>query len=157
MSNQENWKKHISAKLRPYLELVDRKYIGLTEEEKEYRKAILSEKQVNDNFILRKQKKKDFIKDHMQRGKEVMNHKRMTNGEKSKQLHILHKVLMKAGSTKIAMEYLLHSIQYEESYRGKQDPVIINRYHHYYNLLDNETYRRRANKENIKKMLSKNK
>ena len=155
MSNRENWKKHISANLRPHLELVDRKYIGLTEEEKEYRKSILNEKQVHDNYVLRKQKKKNLIQDLMQRGKYTINHKKMTNSEKSKQLSILHKGLLKAGSIKIAMEYLLHSIQYEESYRGKQDPVIINRYYNYYTLLNRENNQRQANKDNIKEMLRK--
>jgi hypothetical protein len=57
MSNLENWKKHISPNLRGHLDLVDRKYIGLTEEEKETRKHILSEKQTYENYVLRRKRR----------------------------------------------------------------------------------------------------
>ena len=68
------------------MDLVDRKYIGLTEEEKETRKQILSQKQIYDNYVLKKQKKKELIKDLIEQGKEVMNSKKMSNDEKSKKL-----------------------------------------------------------------------
>jgi len=155
MSNLENWKKHISPNLRGHLDLVDRKYIGLTEEEKETRKQILSQKQTYDNYVLRKQKKKDLIKDMMEQGKEIINSKKMSNDEKSKKLRTLHKSLLKAGSSKIAMEYLLFSIQYRETYLGKQDPTILNMYCQYYTLLDNINHQRKTNKENVKKMQQK--
>ena len=142
MSNLENWKKHISPNLRGHLDLVDRKFIGLTEGEKETRKNILLQKQIYDNFILSKQKKKDLIRDLMEQGKEIMNSKKMSNEEKSKKLRTLHKSLLKTGATKVAMEYLLHSIQYRETYLGKQDPVILNMYCQYYTLLDNINHQR---------------
>ena len=48
-SKNDNWKKHISHKLHPYLYLVDEKYTTLTEDDKLIRKSILAEKKDYDN------------------------------------------------------------------------------------------------------------
>jgi hypothetical protein len=50
---------------------------------------------------------------------------------------------------------LLFSIQYRETYLGKQDPTILNMYCQYYTLLDNINHQRKTNKENVKKMQQK--
>ena len=93
-SKKDNWKKHISHNLVPYLYLVDEKYIGLTEDDKQTRKNILNEKQVYENYLLHKQKKKDKIRDLMDRGDSFLKSKNMSSYTKAKELKNIYNSLV---------------------------------------------------------------
>ena len=77
-SKKDNWKKHISHKLQSHLYLVEQPYIGLTEDDRLIRKSILAEKQVYENYKLRKQKKKEIIRDLMDTGNSFLKNKNMS-------------------------------------------------------------------------------
>ncbi len=130
-SKKDNWKKHISHKLRPHLYLVDEKYTTLTEDDKLIRKSILAEKQVYDNYKLRKQKKKETIRNLMDRGDSFLKNKNMSSYTKAKELKIIYKRLVKAGAPKVGLQYLLYSLQEKELYQGKGNINLINEYYKY--------------------------
>ena len=130
-SKKDNWKKHVSHNLRPYLHLVDQPYIGLTEDDKLIRKSILAEKQVYDNYKLLKQKKKETIRNLMDRGDSFLKNKKMSSYTKAKELKIIYKCLVKAGAPKVGLQYLLYSLQEKELYQGKGNINLINEYYKY--------------------------
>tara|TARA_B100000282_G_scaffold295780_1_gene275825 strand:- start:5225 stop:5653 length:429 start_codon:yes stop_codon:yes gene_type:complete len=130
-SKKDNWKKHISHNLVPYLYLVDEKYIGLTEDDKQTRKNILNEKQVYENYLLHKQKKKDKIRDLMDRGDSFLKSKNMSSYTKAKELKNIYNSLVKAGAPKVGLQYLLYSLQQRELYEGKANINVLNEYYKY--------------------------
>ena len=130
-SKKDNWKKHISHKLQSHLYLVEQPYIGLTEDDRLIRKSILAEKQVYDNYKLRKQKKKETIRDLMDTGNSFLKNKNMSSYTKAKELKIIYKRLVKAGAPKVGLQYLLCSLQEKELYQGKGNINLINEYYKY--------------------------
>ncbi len=130
-SKKDNWKKHVSHKLRPYLHLVDQPYIGLNEDDKLTRKNILKEKQVYDNYKLLKQKKKNTIRELMDKGDNFIKSKNMSSFTKAKELKLIYKRLVKAGAPKVGLQYLLCSLQQKEMYQGKGNINLINEYYNF--------------------------
>ena len=130
-SKKDNWKKHISHNLQSHLYLVDEKYTNLTEDDKLIRKNILAEKQVYDNYKLHKQKKKETIRNLMDRGNSFLKNKNMSSYTKAKELRIIYKGLVKAGAHKVGLQYLLYSLQQKELYQGKGNINLINEYYKY--------------------------
>ena len=130
-SKKDNWKKHISHNLHSHLYLVDEKYINLTEDDKLIRKSILAEKQVYDNYKLLKQKKKETIRNLMDRGDSFLKNKNMSSYTKAKELKTIYKSLVKAGAPKVGLQYLLFSLQEKELYQGKGNINLINEYYKY--------------------------
>ena len=130
-SNKDNWKKHVSQNLRPYLHLVDQPYIGLNEDDKLIRKNILKEKQVYDNYKLLKQKKKNTIRELMDIGDSFIRNKNMSSFTKAKELKLIYKRLVKAGAPKVGLQYLLCSLQQKEMYQGKGNINLINEYYNF--------------------------
>ena len=100
-SKKDNWKKHISHNLHSHLYLVDEKYTTLTEDDRLIRKSILAEKQIYDNYKLRKQKKKETIRSLMDRGDSFLKNKNMSSYTKAKELKIIYKGLVKVGAPKV--------------------------------------------------------
>lgn len=135
-SKKDNWKKHVSQNLRPYLYLVDQSYIGLTEEDKQTRKSILKEKQVYENFVLQKQKKKEKIRDLMDTGDSFIKSKNMSPYTKAKELKKIYNRLVKGGSPKVGLQYLLSSLQQRELYEGKANINVLNEYYKYDMLVE---------------------
>ena len=140
-SKKDNWKKHISQPLQPFLYLVDQKYIGLTEEDKLTRKNILEEKQLYDNYKLHKQKKKDTIRALMDVGDSILKNKNMSCDSKAKELRNIYKRLVKSGAPKVGLQYLLCSLQQQELYKGKGSIHLMHEYHKY-NILE-EQYKKK--------------
>ena len=130
-SKKDNWKKHISHNLHSHLYLVDEKYTTLTEDDRLIRKSILAEKQIYDNYKLRKQKKKETIRSLMDRGDSFLKNKNMSSYTKAKELKIIYKSLVKAGAPKVGLQYLLYSLQQKELYQGKGNINLINEYYKY--------------------------
>ena len=130
-SKKDNWKKHISHNLHSHLYLVDEKYTTLTEDDRLIRKSILAEKQIYDNYKLRKQKKKETIRSLMDRGDSFLKNKNMSSYTKAKELKIIYKGLVKAGAPKGGLQYLLYSLQQKELYQGKGNINLINEYYKY--------------------------
>ena len=130
-SKKDNWKKHISHNLHSHLYLVDEKYTTLTEDDRLIRKSILAEKQIYDNYKLRKQKKKETIRGLMDRGDSFLKNKNMSSYTKAKELRIIYKGLVKAGAHKVGLQYLLYSLQQKELYQGKGNINLINEYYKY--------------------------
>ena len=130
-SKKDNWKKHISHNLHSHLYLVDEKYTTLTEDDRLIRKSILAEKQIYDNYKLRKQKKKETIRSLMDRGDSFLKNKNMSSYTKAKELKIIYKGLVKAGAPKVGLQYLLYSLQQKELYQGKGNINLINEYYKY--------------------------
>ena len=130
-SKKDNWKKHISHNLHSHLYLVDEKYTTLTEDDRLIRKSILAEKQIYDNYKLRKQKKKETIRSLMDRGDSFLKNKNMSSYTKAKELKIIYKGLVKVGAPKVGLQYLLYSLQQKELYQGKGNINLINEYYKY--------------------------
>lgn len=130
-SKKDTWKKHISRNLVPYLYLVDEKYIGLTEDDKETRKNILKEKQVYENYLLHKEKKKNKIRNLMDRGDSFIKSKNMSSYTKAKELKIIYNCLVKVGAPKVGLQYLLYSLQQRELSEGKTSINVLNEYYKY--------------------------
>ena len=130
-SKKDNWKKHISHQLQSHLYLAEQPYIGLTEDDRLIRKNILKERQVHDNYKLRKQKKKETIRDLMDRGDSFLKNKNMSSYTKAKELKIIYKRLVQTGAPKVGLQYLLFSLQQKELYQGKGNIHLINEYYKY--------------------------
>lgn len=130
-SKKDNWKKHISHKLQSHLYLAEQPYIGLTEDDRQIRKNILKEKQIYDNYKLRKQKNKITIRALMDTGNSILRRKNMSSDSKAKELKNIYKRLVKAGAPKVGLQYLLFSLQQKELYQGKGNINLINEYHKY--------------------------
>tara|TARA_B100000123_G_C25739092_1_gene432926 strand:- start:8 stop:463 length:456 start_codon:yes stop_codon:yes gene_type:complete len=134
--NNRNWIKKLNSHQRQYIELIDKPYIGLTEDEQHMRKTLLYVKRQYDEKKKSRVIEKSAINRMIETETNVINNSKMSSITKSKHYRNLANKLYKKKYFEQGLHFHRLCIQNMEKYYGDSHENILCEKTNYYKRLD---------------------